>query len=288
MVKVSNHFLTKNTMPDDLSNNGKGNTPSTASSPKAAEHGEDIRKPEGNVFISSTFLVDLISSVSRSLKEVIHRAQIYEKKYANNGLNECFLQIRSDLAKIEVLFENLLQYNKIVTPMRKKNTVHNLIETILKKYQPVFEKRETLIFRRFEKDLPEVIVPEEQLGYILNSVLQYILGSLPCGGGISFSTKSFLIQENEKERKPLLEQNTRWVEILLVFTRYGSSTEKAKSLIGIEERQTDQNPLDLILQLAKKMVDKNSGLMTFELAVERNKSSISIVLPAPKEGSDLL
>jgi hypothetical protein len=186
------------------------------------------------------------------------------------------------------LFDNLLQYNKIATPIRKTNTVHNLIEKVLKKYQPVFEKRETLIFRRFEKDLPEVIVPDEQLRYILDSVLQYILGSMPSGGGISFSTRSLVIQENEDEKKALLEQNTRWVEILVILTRYRSSTEEAKSILGIQEHQTEQNPLDLIFQLAKEMVDKNRGLMKVELAEERNNSSISLLLPAEKEGSDLL
>lgn len=275
-------------MADDSTNNEKVTMSSAAFSPKTAKYQEDIPRAERNVSTSSTFLVDLISTVSRSLDEVINRVQIYQKKYANNGLSECFFQIRSDLAKIEVLFENLLQYNKIITPTRKKNTVHNLIETILKKYQPVFEKRETLIFRRFEKDLPEVIVPDEQLRYILDSALQYILGSMPSGGGISFSTRSLVVQENEEEKKPLLEQNTRWVEILVIFTRYKSSTEKAKSILGIEERQTDQNPLDFILQLAKKMVDRNSGFMKLELAGEMNKSSISIALPAEKEGSDLL
>jgi hypothetical protein len=36
------------------------------------------------------------------------------------------------------------------------------------------------------------------------------------------------------------------------------------------------------------MVDKNRGLMKVELAEERNNSSISLLLPAEKEGSDLL
>ena len=59
-------------------------------------------------------------------------------------------------------------------------------------------------------------------------------------------------------------------------------------LLGTQEDQTNQNPSDLILQLAKKMVDKNRGLMEVELAEERNNSSISLLLPAEKKGSDLL
>ena len=275
-------------MADGFSDSEKGITPPASSSTKIPESQEDVPRTELNIPPLSSFLVDLICTVRKSLEEVVNQTETYEKKYANNGLGECFFRLRSDIGKIDALFDNLLQYNKIVTPVRKTNTVHNLIENVLKKYDTLFEKRETLIFRRFEKDLPEVIVPDEQLGYLLDSVLQYILGLMASGGGISFSTRSLVIQEKEDERKQLLEQNNRWVEILAIFTRYMGSTEEAKSILGIQEHLTEQNPLDLILQLAKKMVDKNRGLMKVELAEERNNSSISLLFPAEKEGSDLL
>jgi hypothetical protein len=275
-------------MTDGFSDSEKGIGPPVSSSTKTLESQVDIPRAERSVSPLSSFLVDLICTVRKSLDGIVNQTQIYEKKYSNNGLEECFFRIRNDIAKIDLLFDTLLEYNKIVTPISKKNTVHNLIESVLKKYQSLLEKRETLIFRRFEKDLPEVIVPDEQLRYILNSVLQYILGLMPSGGGISFSTRSLVIQEKEDERQPLLEQDTPWVEILMVFTQYGSSTEEEKILLGVQEHQTNQNPLDLILQLANKMVDKNRGLMKFELAEEMDKSSISLLLPAEKVGGDLL
>jgi hypothetical protein len=274
-------------MADGFSDSEKGIGRPASSSTKTLESQQDVPATEPNIPPLSSFLVDLICTVRKSLDEVVNQTQIYEKEYSSNGLGECFSRIRSDIAKIEFLFDNLLQYNKITTPIKKTNTVHNLIESILKKYQPLFEKRETLIFRRFEKDLPEVMVPDEQLRYILESVLQYILGLTPSGGGISFSTRSLVIQEKQDGKKPLLEQNTHWIEILMIFTRYKSSTEEEKILLGVQEHQANQNPSDLILQLAKKMIDKNRGLMEVELE-ERNNSSISLLLPAEKEGSDLL
>jgi hypothetical protein len=275
-------------MADGFSDSKKGIGPPASTSTKTLESQEDVPRTEPNIPPLSSFLVDLICTVRKALDEVINQTQIYEKQYSNNGLGECFFRIRSDIAKIDFLFDNLLQYKKITAPIRKTNTVHNLVENVLKKYQPLFEKRETLIFRRFEKDLPEVIVPDEQLRYILESVLQYILDLIPSGGGISFATRSLVIQEKEDEKKPLLKQNTHWVEIFMIFTRYRSSTEKEMILLGTEEHQTSQNPSDLILQLAKKMVDKNGGLMEVELAEERNNSSICLLLPAEKKGSDLL
>jgi hypothetical protein len=107
---------------------------------------------------------------------------------------------------------------------------------------------------------------------------------MPSGGGISFATRSLLIEEKEDGKKPLLEQRTQWVEILMIFTQ--SLTEKETILSATQEYQTSQNPPDLILQLAKKMVDKNRGSMEVELAEGRNKSSICLLLPAEKKGSE--
>ncbi len=269
-------------MADGFSDSEKGIGPSASSSTKTPESQEDVSRTEPTFPPLSSFLVDLICTVRKSLDEVVNQTETYEKKYTSNGLGECFFRLRSDIRKIDFLFDNLLQYNKIVTPVRKTNTVHNLIDNVLKKYDTLFEERETLIFRRFEKDLPEVIVPDEQLRYLLDSILQYILGLMPFGGGISFSTRSLVIQEKEDEKKPLLEQNNRWVEILVIFTPYRSSTEEAKSILGIQENLTEQNPLDLILQLAKKVVDKNKGLMKVKLAEGRKESSISLLLLAER------
>ena len=142
-------------MADGFPDSEKGIMPPASSSTKTLESQEDVPRTEPNIPPLSSFLVDLICTVRKSLDEVVNQTQIYEKEYSNNGLGECFFRIRSDIAKIDFLFDNLLQYNKITTPIRKTNTVHNLIESVLKKYQPLFEKRETLIFRRFEEEFPK-------------------------------------------------------------------------------------------------------------------------------------
>jgi hypothetical protein len=186
-------------MTNGFSDSEKGIRSPASPSAETPESPEDILRTEPNAVPLSSFLVDLVCTVRKSLEEVVNQTQIYEKEYSNNGLGECFYRIRSDIAKIDFLFDNLLQYNKIITSIRKTNAVHNLIENILKKYQPLFEKGETLVFRRFENDLPEVICSDEQLRYILESVLQYVLGLMPSGGENFFSTKSLVIQERDDE-----------------------------------------------------------------------------------------
>jgi hypothetical protein len=223
-----------------------------------------------------------------SLGKIIDQTKFYQKQFSNNGLNECFFQICSEIEKINVVLNHFLQYDKIVATIRKTNTVHNLIEKVLKKHQPELEEKEILIFRRFENNLPEVIVRDEELAYILDSVLQYILALMPSGGGISFSTRSLILGEKEGEGQTLFKEATRCVEILVIFIGYRSSIEKSKIILGMEQYQTNKDPLNLILQLVKEMIDNNRGLMKYEVGEKKEKSHISLIFPIEKEGSDFL
>ena len=53
------------------------------------------------------------------------------------------------------------------------------------------EDKKIKIFKKLEKDLPETVVHDEQLKYILNALLQYAIPSIPPHGSIGFLTKSF-------------------------------------------------------------------------------------------------
>jgi hypothetical protein len=49
---------------------------------------------------------------------------------------------------------------------------------MISRYLVGFEKNRIKIVRDFEKDLPETIVPDEQLRFILDSVLQFAITSM--------------------------------------------------------------------------------------------------------------
>jgi hypothetical protein len=107
-------------MADGFSGSEKGIEPPVSCSTKVHESQEDMSKTGPNIPPLSSFLVDLIYTVRKPLDEVINQTQIYEKEYSSNGLGECFSRIRSDLTKIDFLFGNLLQYNKMTTLLERR------------------------------------------------------------------------------------------------------------------------------------------------------------------------
>jgi len=66
----------------------------------------------------------------------------------------------------------LLNYFEVTFPTQKTGTVNILIEEVLRKNQVRLKEKEVRIFKKLEKDLPEIVVPEKPLRYILNSILQ--------------------------------------------------------------------------------------------------------------------
>lgn len=269
---------------------------SASSITESFESHEDIpttNKQNGSPYVSPlpSLVIDLLNSFRMSLGKIVDQTKFYQKQFPNNGLEECFFRIRSEIEKIDMVLNNFLEYDRIVTTIRKTNTVHNLIEKVLKKHQTELEKKEILVFRRFENNLPEVIVRDEELAYILDYVLQYILALMPFdggSGGICFSTRSLGLLEKEGKGQTLPKEATRCVEILVIFTGQRSSIEKSNIVLGMQQDQTNKDLWNLILRLVKDMINKNRGVMKFGVGEEKEKSHISLIFPVEKEGSDLL
>jgi nitrogen-specific signal transduction histidine kinase len=162
--------------------------------------------------------------------------------------------------------------------MEKANTVHFILEGVLKKYEVQLEDKKIRVFRKFEKDLPETIVHEEQLRYILNSILQYAIPSIPPQGSIGFLTKSLSVQREMGEDQSLVEKNGGLIEIMIVFTGYKKPVEKFDTLLGVPVLQQEE-AIELELRLIKEMIQKNQGVMTFEVNEKRPRTLISLKFP---------
>ncbi len=65
-------------------------------------------------------------------------------------------------------------------PRLKSNTVNTIVEEVIKKHESEFEERKIKIIKKqFDRDLPEAILPDEQLRYVLTSVIECVLLSIP-------------------------------------------------------------------------------------------------------------
>jgi hypothetical protein len=187
--------------------------------------------------------------------------------------------ITQEFHKSDLLLNSLLNYFRVTPPIKKTNTVNILVEEVLKKNQVQLEKKEVKLFKNLGMDLPEIIVPDKQLRFILNSILQYAVTLMPSHETLGFLTRSFVLQKPHPERA-LFRKSEQYVEITLFLTGFKKQAEpfgRRTEIGGIQKG----NGLDLLLRLVKEMVHRYRGVM--KLQAEEKEARLSISLEFPVE-----
>ena len=189
-------------------------------------------------------------------------------------------KITEDILETDLLLDGLLNYFRVTAPVKKKATVNILIEEVLEKYRAQFKEKEVKLFKKVEKDLPETVIPDVPFRFILDSILQYAVISIPRLETLGLLARSFVL------RKPPLQQalfgkEGRYVEITLFF----KGRKSPKDFLGEEGEkgaiQRDTS-LDLLLKMADEMVHKNRGMMRFRVDEKEANLSVSLELPAER------
>jgi nitrogen-specific signal transduction histidine kinase len=228
---------------------------------------------------SSLFFIELVHRIKNPLVSIKTFTQLLREKFNDSEFREYFYRIvTEDIEKIDSLLNGLLNYIKINTPIEKANTVHFIIEDVLKKYEDQLEEKKIRVFRKFEKDLPETTIHEEQLRYIVSSLLQYAIPSIPPQGSIGFLTKSLSVQGEMAENQTTVKKDGRYLEIMIVFTGYKKPSEPFDAILGVPALQQEE-AIELELRLVKEMIQKNRGVMTFEVNEKRPRTIISLKFP---------
>jgi nitrogen-specific signal transduction histidine kinase len=249
----------------------------TETRPLSFERKNVIHKQDNH--FSSLFFIELVHRIKNPLVSIKTFTQLLREKFDDEEFREYFYRIvTEDIEKIDSLLNGLLNYVKINTPIEKVNTVHFILEDVLKKYESKLEDKKIRVFKKFERDLPETVVHEEQLRYILDSILQYALPSIPSQGSIGFLTKSLSDQKERGEDQNPVQKDGRFIEILIVFTGYKKPVEKFDTILGVPALQQEET-IELELRLIKEMIQKNRGVMTLEVNDKRPRTLISLKFP---------
>jgi len=228
-----------------------------------------------------SLFIELIHHTKSTLDSIKKCTQLSLGKFSDKEFGEFFYRlITKEIEKNDLLVKSFLNYIKVTTPIRKKGTVNTLIEEVLRKHQVRLEENKTKIFRNFEKDLPETIVPDEQLRFILDSILQYAMASVRSDGGIEFLTKSSALQKESGE-DPGFEKDRKYIEILVAFTSYKKPIERSMQELRTPTPK-EEIVSDVLLRLVHATVEVNQGVTRLELDKAKAKKSILLKLPAER------
>ena len=231
-----------------------------------------------NPFLSS-FLTDLIQSIKNTLISIKNISllsmdkfnDVEFRKYAQNNITE-------DIKKIDSVLNSLLNYIHINTPIIKSNTISLILEEVLEANEKQIQSKIIKIFKKCEKDLPETFIHDEQVRFILNSVLQFAILSTPINGAIGLLIKSFDFQNGMSGKKILPERNGGYIETAIGFTNEKESPEPSKDIQARPSVQKEET-LKLILQLVKEILQKNRGSMTYEIDQKKPRTLIKLRFP---------
>ncbi len=227
----------------------------------------------------SLFLIELVHRIKNPLVSVKTFTQLLREKFGDPEFREQFYRIvTEDIEKIDAVLNGLLSYIKINTPIEKKDTVHFILEDVLRRHEMELEDKKIKIFKRFEKDLPETIVHDEQLRYILNTLIQYAIPSIPPNGSMGFLTKSLGLSEQATTDKRRYQKDGTCVEILIVFTGYKKAIEQFEDVLGISAPEKEE-AMELELRLIREIIRRNQGTMKFEVNEKKPRTLISLRFP---------
>jgi nitrogen-specific signal transduction histidine kinase len=235
-----------------------------------------------NTHLLSLFFMELVHRIKNPLVSIKTFTQLLREKFNDGEFREHFYRIvTEDIEKIDAVMNGLIRYVKINTPIEKKDTIHFILEDVLKNHEMQLGTRRIKVFKQFEKDLPETIVHDEQLRYILSALLQYAIPFVSPNGSIGFLTKSFDVETETPDGRAYPRRGERYIEILIVFTGYKKPFEQFETVLGIPALQKEE-AIELELRLIKDIIQKNQGMMKLEVNEKKPRTVISLKFPTER------
>lgn len=247
---------------------------------KSLSSGEKNPSNEINHESFFSFILELIHRIRGSLAAMKTLAFYSRENFRDIELGDYFYKIVSeDIEKTLFILDCFCDYLSINTPIKKSNTINNMLEEILRENQKDLEdKKIKIIKKQLDPELPETSVMDGHLKFILNSLFQYLIFSITFNGRLGILTRTIESQNWNGEGKERLQKDMKYIEILIISTHLDSKGRELNSLPPVSSENHEEN-IDLILQMVKRIIEKNRGLMDTKIYSKKDLKVISLLLP---------
>ena len=237
-------------------------------------------EPHGSFKFS--LLTELIQRIDHSLESIKYFKRISQGKFRDKTFDDYFQHIfNEEIGKVDLALSSVLNYLKVNSTETKINTVHALIENVLKKNQTQMDEKKIRVFKKFKEDLPETITPDEHLKYILDSTLKYAIRWMPVNGGVGLMTRLFINQKQPGEVSAPSFGEGKYIEISILFDGYRKTIEQFGPPLK-DPSPEKKEPLDFELRLIDEMVKKNQGMMEFGIDGQKGRTLITLRFPVER------
>jgi len=225
-----------------------------------------------------SFLTDLVYCIKNTLISVNNYLLLPIDKLSDpefRAHSQSF--VREDLKKIDLILNSLLNYININSPIMKTNTMYVILEEILEANERLVDDKRIKVFKDCEKDLPESLMHNEQVRFILNSLVQYAIISTPANGSIRFLMKYMSSSKKTADGKNPEESTGGYIIVVISFT---SEKKPARPMENgsMGSNNNEKEPISLILTLVQESMQKSHGIMKIENEEKPPRTHITLKL----------
>jgi hypothetical protein len=232
--------------------------------------------------LSASFLIQMVDFIKNTLSSIrqfnhlsIHKFDDPEfRMYARKTITQ-------EIKRIDSVLNALLNFININTPIIKKNTIQLIIDDLLEANETQIEEKDLKIIRKFEEDLPETHIHDEQVKFILNSIIQYLVLTVPSHSTVVLSTRSKILQKPSGDEKIVTLKERQYIEILIASMTQDEPFEQLEDIPEVLSKGTNQTT-NLLLNMINELVRKYQGIINFEVRENGIKTLISLQLPVER------
>jgi hypothetical protein len=224
---------------------------------------------------SPSHVLDLLDHTEHHLAGMKAFAAFAKDKFRDPELGMRYQ--KAFLRRIDAMMALLSSYADYLSysnPKRKTNTINSLFEKVLTRHTEQLEDQQIeIIKKQFAEDLPETTVPEAQLEYILDSLMQYVAHSTSPQGNLGLLTRLVDDPKRSGEENDPLRKSRKYVEILFVFSTHGKKSDRPSS-------SSKGQGMELILRWVQEITEKSKGFMEVRPSDKNAMTFISLRVPA--------
>ena len=238
-------------------------------------------KNESGLSFTDSFLIELVHNIKRSLASVYQTTVLATEKCTDAEVKKRSNdQVKEEMKKIDSVLNSVLNFINVNTPLVKASTLYTILEDILKANEKLLQQKSMKITKRYEKDIPDTFLHPEQVKFILHSAIQSAILSAPPNQVIGLLVKSSDSHDEKCTEKPSAENNRTYIEVMIGFSGDGKPDNISENSSETPGGRGKGMP-DLILKLAKEILEKNHGMMV-ETHGERLKTLINLRFPVER------
>lgn len=239
------------------------------------ERGASDPSDEKTISLSPLFLVETLRDIKKNVSSIYKIALLSMEKPDNNEDREhSLMAMAKAYGQIVSTLDMLSSYINVTSPIAKKNTIHCILEEILELNEKKLHARKIELKKTLAEELPETIFHDEQVRFILNLVLQYVILVTPSSGSVEIVTQ---FVDNQKEQDLLSHDplRSRYCEILISSSCPKDSSNESPDSRELPKIEKD-SPSHFILRLVREMIRRNQGMIDFRMDQMKSRTRISL------------